>query len=90
MENERPLCMSCADMAHLVYLTRGDAALTRRASRYSVLKAVVVRFSRARGRYERQGMLVYDKLLLGGYDRHDARSEIAEEVERMLVRWRRQ
>jgi len=58
LEKERPLCMSCADLAHLVFLPSGDAALTRRASRYSALRAVVVRFSRSRNRYERQGLLV--------------------------------
>jgi len=63
LENERPLCMSCADLAHLVFLPRGDAALTRRASRYSSLKAVVVRFSRSRNRYERQGVLVDEAAL---------------------------
>lgn len=63
LEKERPLCMSCADLAHLVYLPRGDAALTRRASRYSSLKAVLVRFSRSRNRYERQGLLVEEAAL---------------------------
>ena len=64
LERDRPLCMSCADLAHLVFLPSGDAALTRRAGRYSSLKAVVVRFSRARKRYERQGILV-DEAALG-------------------------
>ena len=63
VERERPLCLSCADLAHLVFLPRGDAAVTRRASKYSVLKAVVVRFSRTRGRYERQGLLVEESAL---------------------------
>lgn len=36
----------------------GDAALSRRARKYSSLAAVVLRFSRARKRYERQGLLV--------------------------------
>lgn len=58
METERPLCLACADLDHLVFLGRGDAALTRRASQYSTLRAVVVRFSRSRKRYERQGVLV--------------------------------
>lgn len=63
LEHERPLCLSCADLAHLVYLPSGNAALTRRASRYSSLKAVVVRFSRTRNRYERQGVLVEEAAL---------------------------
>jgi len=58
LEGERPLCLACADLDHLVYLPRGDTALTRRARKHSSLSAVVVRFSRARKRYERQGVLV--------------------------------
>jgi hypothetical protein len=63
MEMERPLCLRCADLDRLVFLERGDAALTRRASRYSTLRAVVVRFSRSRKRYERQGVLVEEQAL---------------------------
>jgi hypothetical protein len=58
MEDGAPLCMSCADLSHLVFLPSGDAALTRRARKHSRLSAVLVRFSRARKRYERQGVLV--------------------------------
>ncbi len=63
MEAERPLCLECADLDHLVYLPSGDATLTRRARKYSKLSAVVVRFSRARRRYERQGALVEEEAL---------------------------
>lgn len=63
MEAERPLCLSCADLAHLVFLERGNTALTRRATKHSTLHAVVVRFSRARKRYERQGVLVEEAAL---------------------------
>ncbi|HZL55898.1 MAG TPA: DUF2293 domain-containing protein [Bryobacteraceae bacterium] len=58
MEAEQPLCLPCARLDVLEYLPAGDAALTRRSSRYSERTAVVVRFSRSRGRYERQGVLV--------------------------------
>jgi hypothetical protein len=58
MEKERPLCLACADLDYLVYLAAGDAALSRRSRKHSTLSAVVVRFSRARKRYERQGLLV--------------------------------
>jgi hypothetical protein len=58
MEKGRPLCLSCADLDYLDYLRSGDAALTRRARKYSRLSAIVVRFARARRRYERQGILV--------------------------------
>jgi hypothetical protein len=58
MEDRGPTCLDCADLGHLVFLPSGDAALTRRARKASGLSAVVVRFSRARKRYERQGILV--------------------------------
>ena len=58
MEAGQPLCLACANLAELEFLPSGDAGLTRRASKYSVRKAVVVRFSRSRGHYERQGLLV--------------------------------
>jgi hypothetical protein len=63
MKDSGPECMSCADMDHLVFLPSGDAALTRRARAASRLSAVVVRFSRARKRYERQGILVEEAAL---------------------------
>lgn len=58
MEDAGPLCLTCADLDHLVFLASGDAALTRRAKKASRISAVVVRFSRSRKRYERQGVLV--------------------------------
>jgi hypothetical protein len=57
VENEQPLCLDCADLAHLEFLPSGDTALTRRASKYSPLRVVVVQWSRRRKRYERQGIL---------------------------------
>src|SRR4030095_11802426 len=52
------LCLSCADLDHLLFLPSGDAALTRRARKHSTLSAVVLRWSRARKQYKRQGLLV--------------------------------
>jgi hypothetical protein len=57
MEDAGPLCLDCADLGHLIFLPSGDAALTRRAKKASRLSAVVVRWSRSRKRYERQGIL---------------------------------
>src|ERR1700738_424196 len=51
------LCLACADLDHLEFLPSGDAAVTRRASKHSKLKAVVLQWSRTRHRYERQGIL---------------------------------
>jgi hypothetical protein len=63
MDDAGPLCMTCADLDHLVFLGAGDAALTRRAKKASGLSAVVVRWSRSRKRYERQGILVEEAAL---------------------------
>jgi hypothetical protein len=58
VEGKGALCLACADLDHLLFLPAGDAALTRRSRKYSTLVAVVLRWSRARKRYERQGLLV--------------------------------
>lgn len=58
MHDDEPHCMRCVELDHLVFLPAGDAGRTRRAHRASTLTAVVVRFSRTRKRYERQGLLV--------------------------------
>lgn len=58
LEQEQPLCLCCARLDDLEFLPSGDAALTRRASKHSGRVAVVVRFIRSRGCYERQGILV--------------------------------
>jgi hypothetical protein len=63
MEGDGPLCLECADLDQLVYLAFGDGTLTRRAKSASGLAAVVVRFSRSRRRYERQGILVKGEAL---------------------------
>lgn len=63
MTDAGPLCLGCADLDHLEFLPSGDAALTRRATKASSLSAVVVRWSRSRKRYERQGVLVEEQAL---------------------------
>src|SRR6266446_4292955 len=52
------LCLACADLDHLLFLPSGNVALTRRGRKHSTLVAVVLKWSRARKRYERQGLLV--------------------------------
>jgi len=69
------LCLSCADLDELVFLPTGDAALTRRSRKHSTLSAVVLKFSRARRRYERQGLLVEEKAL------HQAEAECLSDSE---------
>ena len=58
MENAGPACLRCVGLDDLEFLPAGDASLTRRAKAKSARYAVVVRFSRSRRRYERQGLLV--------------------------------
>ncbi|WP_316185489.1 MULTISPECIES: hypothetical protein [unclassified Bradyrhizobium] len=58
MEDGGPACLSCVGLGDLVFLPAGNALLSRRAKAKSKRHAVVVRFSRTRGRYERQGLLV--------------------------------
>jgi hypothetical protein len=63
MDDAGPLCMTCSDLDHLLFLPAGDAALTRRSKKASQLSAVVVRWSKTRKRYERQGLLVEEVAL---------------------------
>jgi hypothetical protein len=87
LEREKgALCLACADLDELVFLPAGDAALTRRSKKYSNLSAVVLKFSKARGRYERQGLLVEEAALeqaeaecLGDSEIRERRNERARE-----------
>ena len=63
MENPGPACLRCVGLDDLEFLPAGDALLTRRVKAKSARCAVVVRFSRARHRYERHGLLVEPQAL---------------------------
>lgn len=76
MEAAGPHCMDCAGLGHLEYLPAGDAALTRRARKLSRETVVVVRWSRSRTRYERQGILVEP----AGLEQAEAESRIESVV----------
>ncbi|MEW2619719.1 DUF2293 domain-containing protein [Streptomyces sp. NPDC048106] len=69
LEDGVPRCLDCADLGHLVFLPRGDTALTRRSREESALSAVVVRFNRRKARYERQGVLVEEAALARAEER---------------------
>src|SRR5207249_4654285 len=58
MENPGPACLRCVGLDDIEFLAVGDALLTRRAKGKSARHVVVVRFSKSRRRYERQGLLV--------------------------------
>jgi hypothetical protein len=66
MESPGPACMRCAGFDDLAFLPAGDALLTRRVKAKSARHAVVVRFSKTRRRYERQGLLVEPHALTEG------------------------
>jgi len=73
------LCLNCTDLDHLVFLPSGDAALTRRSRKYSGLSAVVVKWSSARKRYERQGLLVENEAL----ERSEKECAVDEEARKL-------
>jgi hypothetical protein len=83
VEGKGALCLSCADLDHLEFLPSGDPALTRRAKQASTLWAVVLKWSRARKRYERQGLLVEQKAL------EDAEATCLEDEQLRAVRAQR-
>jgi hypothetical protein len=56
-------CMKCSGLERLVYLPAGDALLTRHVRKATRTHAVVIKWSRARRRYERQGLLVEEEAL---------------------------
>ena len=79
------ICLSCADLDHLEFLPSGNTALTRRARKHSSLSAVVLKWSKARKRYERQGLLVQPEAL------EAAEAEcLADEERRVVQRARNQ
>ena len=57
-KNSGIICLSCAQLDHLIFLPSGDTALTRRAQKHSTLSAIVLKWNPRRKRYERQGLLV--------------------------------
>ena len=84
---KRALCLACADLDHLLFLPAGNVGLTRRARKRSTLVAVVLKWSRARKRYERQGLMVEAQGLEKAEEECLADSEVrARRREREVVR----
>jgi hypothetical protein len=79
MDGPGPLCLTCADLDHLVFLGAGDAALTRRAKKASTLSAVVASV--------RHQDTDYDELLMSGVPREEARVRIRSAIDRVLAAW---
>jgi hypothetical protein len=82
-------CLACAGLGGLVFLPSGDTALTRRALAHSSRSAIVVKFSRARMRNERQGVLVEESAIEEAA-RDNARDETRRDVQRQRRRVRDQ
>jgi hypothetical protein len=62
-KNDAIACVKCGGLENLEFLPSGNTALTRRANALSAFKYVVLKFSRARKRYERQGILAGPEIL---------------------------
>jgi len=75
-ENSRALCLKCAGLDHLVFLPSGNVAMTRRSKKYSSLSAVVLKWSRQRRRYERQGLLVKKSAIIKAEKECEADADI--------------
>jgi hypothetical protein len=58
MEDPGPTCLRCVGLDDLEFLPSGDPQLTHRVRSKATRYAAVVRFSRSRRRYDRQGLLV--------------------------------
>ena len=91
LNNKEVYCLVCSDLDHLVYLPSGNAALTRRSKKNSKMFAVVLQWSKARKRYERQGLLVEQEALeyaekecLSDHEIREKRNERRREAELVL------
>ena len=80
-------CIKCARLDGLAFLLAGDAALTRRALALSARSAVVLKFSPARRRKERQGVLV-EETAIEQAELANSRDETRREVQRQQRRIR--
>ncbi|MGW5054417.1 DUF2293 domain-containing protein [Actinokineospora sp. NPDC004072] len=89
VEDDRPVCLTCADMDHLVFLPSGDAALTRRARAASGLAAVVMTWHKPRKRFIRCGTLV-ERAALEAAEERCLADEDARERRRVRDRARRE
>ena len=87
-KNDTIACVKCGGLENLEFLPSGNTALTRRANALSAVKYVVLKFSRARKRYERQGILARPEIL-DQARRECAADEAAREAKRQASSARR-
>lgn len=107
VEEGKAFCLSCSDLDHLVFLPRGDPALTRRAgTEVAVAEHACLKYSGRVGRspaakrldpeaidlavraHVRHRRTAYDRYLMSGWDRAEARAAVEGEVEAVLAAWR--
>lgn len=113
VEDQGALCLSCADLDHLVFLPGGDAARIRelfprcppelettitehaclkyggRVGRSAAAKSLDENAERlAVIAHIRHNETEYDSLLVNGYDRYEARKEVADAIARVLTQWK--
>jgi hypothetical protein len=62
-KDEKSLCLTCSDLGHLIYLPKGNQALSLRAGKYSELRAIALAFNRKQKCQERQGIFVEEAAL---------------------------
>ena len=63
IEEDKTLCLSCAELDHLIFLSSGNSSLTLKAKKYSSLVAVVLIYGHDKRRYKRQGILIEQQAL---------------------------
>ena len=78
LEKDKALCLSCTDLDQLEYLPSGNPALTRRSTKHSKIHAKVLKWSRTRNRYERQGILAEPKAIEQAIEECSADAKIRE------------
>lgn len=88
-KNNAIACAKCGGLDKLEFLPSGNAALTRRARTLFGTKYVVLKFSRARKRYERQGILIPTEILEQACRECEA-DEAARETKRQASAIRRE
>ena len=88
-KNNAIACVECGGLSGLEFLPSGNAALTRRVGALVPVKYIVLRFSRARKRYERQGILASPEALAKARQECEA-DEAARERKRQASALRRE
>lgn len=79
-KDEKSFCLKCSDLDHLVFLPKGNHALSLRSGKYSTLRAVVLEFNRKNRRQERRGILIEESALEKA--RQECGADDGERVER--------